>query len=87
MYADEWPEVINMVQSVLNNSLSTRLNSRTPMKVCSGHAKTTPLALMLKNNAPVKAPLDFIKAKRITEVQTVEGYDRDPRTGGGESYA
>jgi Integrase core domain/Integrase zinc binding domain len=25
MYADEWPEVVNMVQSVLNNSLSTRL--------------------------------------------------------------
>jgi Integrase core domain/Integrase zinc binding domain len=26
MYADEWPEVVKMVQSVLNNSLSTRLN-------------------------------------------------------------
>jgi hypothetical protein len=34
MCADEWPEVVNMVQSVLNNSLSTRLNKRTPMQVC-----------------------------------------------------
>jgi hypothetical protein len=31
MYADEWPEVVNLGQSVLNNSLSTRLNKRTPM--------------------------------------------------------
>jgi hypothetical protein len=63
MYADEWPEVINMVQSVLNSSLSTRLKKRTPMQVFTGHAKTKPLAL------------------------TVEGYDRVPRTGGGESHA
>jgi transposase InsO family protein len=33
MYSDEYPEVVNMVQSVLNNSLSTRLNKRTPMQV------------------------------------------------------
>jgi Integrase core domain len=32
MYADEWPEVVNMVQSVLNNSSSTRLNKKTPMQ-------------------------------------------------------
>jgi Integrase zinc binding domain len=38
MYADEWPEVVNMVQSVLNNSLSTRLNKRTQMKIFTGHA-------------------------------------------------
>jgi hypothetical protein len=47
IYADEWPEVVNLVQSALNNSLSTRLNERTPMKVFTGHAETTPLALML----------------------------------------
>jgi hypothetical protein len=49
MYADEWPEVVNLVQSILNNSLSTRLNKRTPMQVFTGHAETTPLALMLKD--------------------------------------
>jgi IS30 family transposase len=62
MYSDEWPEVVNMVQSILNNSLSTRLNKRTPMQVFTGHAETTPLAQMLKDNVPVNAPLDFIKA-------------------------
>jgi hypothetical protein len=60
MYADEWPEVVNMIQAVLNNSLTTRLNKRTPMQVFTGHAETTPLALMLKDNVPVIAPLDFI---------------------------
>jgi hypothetical protein len=69
MYADEWPEVVNMVQSVLNNSLSTRLNKRTPMQVFTGHADTTPLALMLKDKVPVNAPLDFIKAQKLMEAE------------------
>jgi hypothetical protein len=69
MYADEWPEVANMVQSVLSNSLSTRLNKRTPMQVFTGHAETTLLALMLRDNVPVNAPLDFIKAQKVIEVE------------------
>jgi hypothetical protein len=69
MYADEWPEVVNMVQSVLNNSLSTRLKKRTPMQVFTGHAETTPLALMMKDNVPVNAPLDLIKAQKLMEVE------------------
>jgi hypothetical protein len=35
------------------------------MQVFTGHAETTPLALMLKDNVPVNAPLDFIKAQKI----------------------
>jgi hypothetical protein len=38
MYADEWAQVVNLVQSVVNNSLSTRLNKRVPMKAFTGHA-------------------------------------------------
>jgi hypothetical protein len=69
MYADEWPEVVNLGQSVLNNSLSTRLNKWTPMQVFTGHAKTTPLALMLSDNVPINAHLDFIKAQKLMEVE------------------
>jgi hypothetical protein len=69
MYADEWPEVVNRVQSVLNNSLSTRLNKKTPMQVFIGHAKTTNLAMMLKDNVPVNTPLDFIKAQKQIGVE------------------
>jgi hypothetical protein len=58
-----------MVQSVLNNSSSTRLKKRTPMQVFTGHAETTPLALMLKDNVPVSAPLDFIKAQKLMEAE------------------
>jgi hypothetical protein len=61
--------VVNMVQSVLNNSSSTRLNKMTPMQVFTGHAETTPLALMLKDNVPVNAPLEFIKAQKLMEVE------------------
>jgi hypothetical protein len=38
------------------------------MQVLTGHAKTTPLALMLKDNVPVNAPLYFIKAQKLVEV-------------------
>jgi hypothetical protein len=69
LYSDEWPEVVNMVQSVLKNSSSTRLNKKTPMQVITEHAETTPLALMLEDNVPVNAPLDFIKAQRLMEVE------------------
>jgi uncharacterized protein YueI len=58
-----------MVQRILNNSLSTRLNKRTPMLVFTGHEETTPLALMVKSNVPVNAPLDFIKAQKLMEVK------------------
>jgi hypothetical protein len=69
MYADEWPEVVNMVQRFPNNSLSTRLNKKTPMQVFTGDAETTPLALKLKDNVPVNAPLDFIKAQKFIEFE------------------
>jgi hypothetical protein len=69
MYPDEWPKVVRMVQSVLNNSLSTRLKNRTPMQVFTGHAETTPLELMLKDNVFGNAPLDFIKTQKPMEVE------------------
>jgi Chromo (CHRromatin Organisation MOdifier) domain len=71
IFADEWLEVAKMVQSVLNNSLSTRLNKRTPMQVFTVHAETTPLALMLKDSVPVNANLDFIKAQNLMKVENL----------------
>jgi hypothetical protein len=38
------------------------------MQVFTGHAETTPLALILKYNLPVNMPLDFIKAQKFMEV-------------------
>jgi hypothetical protein len=38
------------------------------MQVFTGHADTTPLALMLKDNVSVSAPLDFIKTQKLMEV-------------------
>jgi hypothetical protein len=87
MYADEWPEVCNLVQSVLNNYLSMRLNKRTPMQVFTGHAETKSLALMLKNNVPVNAPLDFIKAQKLMEVDKLSKAMMEIHGGDGESHA
>jgi hypothetical protein len=58
-----------MVQSDLKKSYSTRLNKRTPMQVFTGQEETTSLALMLKDNVPVNAPLDFIKAQKLMAVE------------------
>jgi hypothetical protein len=49
--------------------LSTRLNKRTPMQVFTKHAETTPLTMMLKDIVPVNAPLEFIKAQKLMEVE------------------
>jgi uncharacterized protein YueI len=40
-----------------------------PIQVFSGHAETSPLALMLKDNVPVNAPLYFIKVQKLEEVE------------------
>jgi hypothetical protein len=37
--------------------------------VFTGNAETTPLALMLKDNIPANALLDFIEAQRLMEVE------------------
>jgi hypothetical protein len=50
--ADEWPEMVNLVQSVLNNFRSMRLNESTSMQVFACHAGTIPFTLMLKDNVP-----------------------------------
>jgi hypothetical protein len=39
------------------------------MQVFTGHAETTPLALMLKDNVLVNAPLNFIKAQKLMKVE------------------
>jgi hypothetical protein len=39
------------------------------MKVFTGHAEPTPLALMLKDKMPVNAPLDFIKGQKLVEFE------------------
>jgi hypothetical protein len=64
------PEVVNLVQSVPKSSLSTKLIKRTPMQVFIGHAETIPLALRLKDNILVNAPLDLIKAQKLIEVES-----------------
>jgi hypothetical protein len=39
------------------------------MQVFTGHAETTPFALILKDKVPVNAPLDFIKGQKLMEVE------------------
>jgi hypothetical protein len=47
----------------------TRINKRTPMQIFTEHAETISLALILKDKVPVNAPLDFIKAQKLMEVE------------------
>jgi hypothetical protein len=52
------------MQTALNKFLLKRLNKRTPMQVLTGHAKTTPLALLLMGNVLVNEPLEYIEAQK-----------------------
>jgi hypothetical protein len=69
MYADECPEVVNLVQRVLKISMSTRLNWRMPMQVFTEHVKTISLALMFKEHVPVNAPLDLSKRRNVWKAE------------------
>jgi hypothetical protein len=66
---DEWFEVVNLIQTVSNNTLSTRLNKWTTTQAFSGHAKTTPLPLMLKDNVSINAPHNYIKVQKLIEFE------------------
>jgi hypothetical protein len=68
LHADEWLGVVNTVQSILDNSISTRLNKRRLIQVFTGNLETTPLSLMLNDNVNVNAHRLFIKAQRLMEV-------------------
>jgi hypothetical protein len=41
------------------------------MQVFTGHAETTPLALMSKHKVPVNAPLDFIKVQKLMGMENM----------------
>jgi hypothetical protein len=69
MYAGEWPDVVNLVQSVLNNFFSTRLKKRTSMQIVTENSYKIPMVLMLQDNVAVSAPRDFVKAQKLMEVQ------------------
>jgi hypothetical protein len=79
MYPDEWPELVNLIQSVLKNSLSTRLKKWTPMQMFTEHAEMISLSLMLLENVSVNGDLQLIKvqnnqkaeklSKAMTEIQ------------------
>jgi hypothetical protein len=71
MYTDKWSEVVNMVQSVERPEQFLVDEAEQEDADASLHwtRGTTPLALMLKNNVPVNAPLVFIKAQKLMEVE------------------
>jgi uncharacterized protein YueI len=56
------------------------VKKKTPMQVFTGHAETTPLALILRDNLPVNAPLDFIEAQKHMEVEKLSKAMTEIRT-------
>jgi hypothetical protein len=58
------------------------------MQVFTGHAETTPLALMLRNNVPVNSLRDFIKAHKLMKAKKLsQTMAENSRTGGREFHA
>jgi hypothetical protein len=62
---DDWPRVLPLIQSVLNNLASDRLGGHTPMMAFTGHQITDPLALALTDNIVVPANTNLSKHSRV----------------------
>ena len=43
LQSNQWPCVVNVIQSALNNAASARLSGRSPIQVFTGHDPVTPL--------------------------------------------
>jgi hypothetical protein len=69
---DDWPRVLPLIQSVLNNSASDRLGGHTPVMAFTGHQVTDPLALALTDNIVVPANYDFVKAQQSLKVHDLQ---------------
>jgi hypothetical protein len=68
VYADEWPEVVNLIQSV-PNILFRRSEHEDAHASLHWTRGDDPSELLLKDNVPVNVPLDFIKAEKLVYVE------------------
>jgi hypothetical protein len=69
---DQWPEVLSLIQSVLNNSASTRLARRTPMQVFAGRKAQNPPALALAGTAVIPVEYSFAQAQKAAQADELQ---------------
>jgi hypothetical protein len=69
---DQWPEVLPLIQSVLNNSSSTRLARRSSMQVFTGRKAPNPLALALAPTAVIPVEYSFAQAQKAAQADELQ---------------
>jgi hypothetical protein len=62
----EWPCALPAIQAILNNSPSSHRAGHTPITAFTGHARDTPLSLLILHPIANQS-LSFIKAKQLVE--------------------
>lgn len=72
---DDWPDVLPLLQSLLNNSARKRLNDNTPLYVFTKQKSAYPLAVTLSQQVVVPTSLDFAQIQRITAIEDVSVSD------------
>lgn len=73
-----WPNVLNIVQSSLNNSPSRRLSGKCPLEVVTGLPQSTALLSVrgLKKTAEVHS-LPDIRARQLLQIDTIHSAIQD----------
>ena len=67
----EWPEVIDMVQSVLNHSVRPSLGNRAPVTVFTGRPADNPLSALVPPVVEHAHSLELVKAQRLMEIESI----------------
>eukprot|EP00172_Hildenbrandia_rubra_P002599 Plantae.Rhodophyta-Hildenbrandia_rubra.ctg3560.p1 GENE.Plantae.Rhodophyta-Hildenbrandia_rubra.ctg3560~~Plantae.Rhodophyta-Hildenbrandia_rubra.ctg3560.p1 ORF type:complete len:305 (+),score=28.60 Plantae.Rhodophyta-Hildenbrandia_rubra.ctg3560:801-1715(+) len=71
MTKNEWPLVIQLIQSILNHTIRPTLGDRAPITAFTGLPADNPLCSIMPPTAEEMQSIDFLKAKRITKVENL----------------
>ena len=66
---EDWPDVIYIIQSILNNSKRPSLNHEAPITAFTGLPADNPLRTMLPSGTEQPSMIDIVKASRITNIE------------------
>ena len=69
MREDEWPEVVPLIQSILNHSKRPTLGDRAPITVFTGLPADNPLRTLFQQRSFKAKDIEFVDAQRIANTE------------------
>ena len=69
----EWPEVLPLLQSILNHSVRPSLNNEAPITVFTGLPADNPLRTLIQPGSMNVSSIDVVKAQKIINFKKMQG--------------